>query len=89
MRVCVVAFGPVDTRIHRKMLGSHSFYRLLLPSSSPDRMARLCWQSYRLGRRVVVPGFINGVLAWCARALPFELLLPIVGWLMRPRQERG
>lgn len=89
VRVCVVAFGPVDTRIHRKMLGSHSFYRLLLPSSSPDRMARLCWQSYRLGRRVVVPGFINGVLAWCARALPFELLLPIVGWLMRPRQERG
>jgi short-subunit dehydrogenase len=85
VRVCVVAFGPVDTRIHRKMHGSHSYYRRLLPSSSPDRMARLCWQSYRLGRRVVVPGLINGMLAWSARAMPFELLLPLVGWLMRPR----
>ena len=85
VRVCVVAFGPVDTRIHRKMDGSRSYYRRLLPSSSPDRMARLCWQSYRLGRRVVVPGFTNGILAWSARAMPFELLLPLVGWLMRPR----
>ena len=88
VRVCVVAFGPVDTRIHRKMHGSHSYYRRLLPSSSPDRMARLCWQSYRLGRRVVVPGLFNGVLAWSARAMPFELLLPLVGWLMRPRKSK-
>jgi hypothetical protein len=85
VRVCVVAFGPVDTEIHKKMDGSHSYYRRLLPSTSADRMARLCWQSYRLGRRVVVPGLLNGALAWSARAMPFELLLPLVGWLMRPR----
>jgi len=85
VRVCVVAFGPVDTGIHRKMDGDRSYYRRLLPSSTPERMARLCWQSYRLGRRVVVPGFVNGVLAWSARAMPYELLLPLVGWLMRPR----
>jgi hypothetical protein len=47
--------------------------------------ARLAWRAYRLGRRVVVPGFVNSVLAWSARALPFELLLPVVGWLMEPR----
>jgi hypothetical protein len=85
VRVCVVAFGPVDTRIHRKMDGSRSYYRRLLPSTTPDRMARLCWQSYRMGRRVVVPGLLNGFLAWSARAMPFEILLPLVGWLMRPR----
>jgi short-subunit dehydrogenase len=88
VRVCVVAFGPVDTGIHRKMDGGRSYYRRLLPSSTPERMARLCWQSYRLGRRVVVPGFVNGLLAWSARAMPYELLLPLVGWLMRPRSNR-
>jgi short-subunit dehydrogenase len=85
VRVCAIAFGPVDTDIHRKMRGAHSYYRMLLPSSSPDRMARLAWRAYRLGRRVVVPGFVNNVLAWSARALPFEVLLPLVGWLLKPR----
>jgi short-subunit dehydrogenase len=85
VRICAIAFGPVDTDIHRKMRGSQSYYRLLLPTSSPDRMARLAWRAYRLGRRVVVPGFVNSLLAWSARALPYELLLPFVGWLMKPR----
>lgn len=85
VRVCVIAPGPVETRIHRKMRTNNTFYRLLLPSMSADRMARLAWRSYRLGRRVVVPGFITSVFAWSGRALPFEILLPLVGWLMRPR----
>ena len=85
VRICAIAYGPVDTRIHRKMKGTQSYYRLLLPSASADRMARLSWRAYRLGRRVVVPGFVNGLLAWAARAMPYEFLLPFVGWLMRPR----
>jgi short-subunit dehydrogenase len=85
VRVCVIAPGPIETRIHRKMRTTNTFYRLLLPSISADRMARLAWRSYRLGRRVVVPGFVNSVFAWSGRALPFEILLPLVGWLMRPR----
>lgn len=85
VRICAIAPGPFETRIHRKMRTSNTYYRLLLPSTSADRMARLAWRSYRLGRRVVVPGIVNGVFAWSARAMPFELLLPLVSWLMRPR----
>lgn len=85
VRVCVVAPGPIETGIHRKMRTTNTFYRLLLPSISSDRMARLTWRSYRLGRRVVVPGIVSGLFAWSARAMPYELLLPLVGWLMRPR----
>lgn len=85
VRICAIAFGPVDTPIHKDMAGDRSFYRRLLPSGRPDRMARLAWRSYRLGRRIVVPGAVNGFLAYGAKALPFELLLPIVAWLMRPR----
>jgi short-subunit dehydrogenase len=85
VRVCTVTFGPVRTKMLDDLGGSHSHYKTLFASSSPDRMARLAWRSYRLGRRVVVPGFTTTVLAWWVRAMPFELLLPIVSWLMRPR----
>ena len=51
-------------------------------------MARLAWRSYRMGRRVVVPGIVNSFIAWSARAMPFELLLPLVSWLMKPRVRR-
>jgi uncharacterized protein len=88
IRVCAIAFGPIHTRIHRKMGTVNTYYRLLLPTASADRMARLAWRAYRMGRRVVVPGMVNSVLAWSARAMPFELLLPLVGWLMRPRDWR-
>jgi short-subunit dehydrogenase len=85
VRICAIAPGPFETRIHRKMRTSNTYYRLLLPSTSADRMARLAWRSYRIGRRVVVPGIVNGAFAWSARAMPYEILLPLVSWLMRPR----
>jgi uncharacterized protein len=85
VRVCAIACGPVETRIHRKMNASNTYYRALLPSASADRMARLAWRSYRMGRRVVVPGIVNSFIAWSARTMPFELLLPLVDWLMKPR----
>ena len=88
VRVCAIACGPIETRIHRKMNAVNTFYRVLLPSSSADRMARLAWRSYRMGRRVVVPGIVNSFIAWSARAMPFELLLPLVSWLMKPRVRR-
>jgi hypothetical protein len=88
VRVCAIACGPIETRIHRKMNAGNTFYRALLPSSSADRMARLAWRSYRMGRRVVVPGIVNSFMAWSARAMPFELLLPLVSWLMKPRVRR-
>ena len=87
VRICAIAPGPIETKIHRKMRTTNTFYRLLLPSISADRMARLSWRSYRLGRRVVVPGIVNGFFAWSARAMPFEILLPLVSWLMRPRHK--
>jgi short-subunit dehydrogenase len=85
VRICTVTFGPVRTQMLDELGGSRTHYKSLFASSSPERMARLAWRSYRLGRRVVVPGFTTTVLAWWVRAAPLGLLLPLVGWLMRPR----
>src|SRR5689334_14299682 len=89
VRICVLAPGPIEPRIHEKMGTSTTCDRALRPSASPDRMARLAWRSYRLGRRVVVPGLLNSCLAWSARAMPYELIVPFVGWLMKPRASEG
>jgi short-subunit dehydrogenase len=88
VRVCAIACGPVETGIHRKMNAVNTFYRMLIPSYTPDQIAALAWRSYRLGRRVVVPGVVNSLLAWTMRAIPFELVLPIVDLLMKPRSRR-
>ena len=32
VRVCAIACGPVETRIHRKMNAANTYYRALLPS---------------------------------------------------------
>ena len=88
VRVCAIACGPIETRIHRKMNTANTYYRALLPSSSADRMARLAWRSYRMGRRVAVPGIVSSFIAWSVRAMPFELLLPLVSFLMKPRMRR-
>jgi uncharacterized protein len=88
VRVCAIACGPVETGIHRKMNAVHTLYRTLIPSYSADQLAALAWRSYRLGRRVVVPGVVNSLLAWTMRAIPFELVLPIVDLLMKPRGRR-
>jgi hypothetical protein len=67
--VCVIAFGPVATRIHHKMRTTNTYYRMLLPTASADRMVRLAWRAYRMGRRVVVPGLVNSFLAWSSRVI--------------------
>jgi hypothetical protein len=41
-----------------------------------------------LGCRLVVPGLFNKLLAIALRILPHTLLLPLIGWLLLPREER-
>lgn len=87
VRICAFAPGPIETGIHVKMDTTTTLYRFLLPSSSPQTTARLAWRSYRLACRVVVPGLINACLAWSGRALPFNIVVPIAAFLMKPRTE--
>lgn len=86
VRVCAMAFGPINTQIHRKMGTLDTLYRMILPTAQPERMAAMAWRSFRLGRRVVVPGLVNGLLAASVRVLPFGVMLPLAAWLMKPRR---
>ena len=86
VRLTVVAPGPVDTSFHEAMGAESSFYRLLLPALSPERTANSAYSGYVLGRCLVVPGVTNTIMAIALRILPHTLLLPLVGWLLHPRE---
>ncbi len=88
VRLMALAPGPVDTGFHAAMGSEFSFYRRLILPLSPQGTANAAYRGYVLGCHVVVPGVINKVLALALRIFPHALLLPLVGWLLRPQQER-
>ena len=61
VRVSALAPGPVDTRFHHDMGADRSLYRLVLPSMTPDRVARSAYRGFMFGQRVIVPGIFNTV----------------------------
>jgi uncharacterized protein len=89
VRVSVLAPGPVDTGFHAAMGAEHAFYRQLLFALSPEAAARAGYRGYVLGCRLIVPGLLNKVLAVALRILPHTALMPLIGWLLRPREERS
>jgi uncharacterized protein len=85
VRVCALAPGPVDTQFHARMGAETAMYRALMLPASAKFVARIGFWGYRLGLRVVVPGLVNPFLALAMRIMPHRILIPIVGWLLKPR----
>ena len=85
VRVSVVAPGPVATRFHAKMRSEQSLYHRLLPAPGAGVIAWWSLTGFRLGARVIVPGFFNCLMLAGLRFLPHRLVIPLVGWLLKPR----
>ena len=88
VRVMALAPGPVDTGFHHAMGAELSFYRQLMVALSTDQTARAAYRGYILGRRLVVPGITAKLLQIALWIIPHALLLPLIGWLLRRREER-
>lgn len=85
VRICAVAPGPVETGFHEDMGAETAFYRDLLPALSPERVAAAIWWQFKLGKRVVIPGILPMVGMPALRILPHMLSVPLIGWLLKPR----
>lgn len=82
VRIAVVLPGPVETRFHARMDAEGSLYRHFLASATPERVAKLSLRGYRLGRRVISPGFIPTLAVPVLRVLPHAVTVPIINWLL-------
>jgi short-subunit dehydrogenase len=84
VRVCAVAPGPVNTAFHERMGAEGAWYRRLVPPLAPATVAWWTERGFTLGARVIVPGLINMLMSLALRLVPHRILVPIVGWLLRP-----
>lgn len=88
VRLMALAPGPVDTGFHRAMGAELSFYRQMIFALSAEQTARAAYCGYVLGFHLLVPGLINKMLQIALSIIPHMLLLPLIGWLLLPREER-
>jgi short-subunit dehydrogenase len=83
VRVSALLPGPVDTGFHRNMGAEASLYRLILPSMTPDRVARGAYRGFMFGQRVIVPGLFNTAAVLALKVLPHVVTVPIVYGLLK------
>ena len=89
VRVVALAPGPVNTDFHRRMGSEQSFYRYLVPPTTAEAAAAAGYRGFALGWRVIVPGIFNPILALVMHILPHRIVIPIIGWLLKPRGTGG
>lgn len=89
VRVSVLAPGPVETLFHERMGAETALYRLLLPAMRAAAVARAARRGFLLGHRVILPGLMAAPLALAMRLLPDAVIVPLLGWLLRPRGTRN
>lgn len=85
VRITAVAPGPVRTGFHDKMGADRDLYRWLIPSLAPETVVGWAVTAHNLGFRVVVPGFLNNILALSLRLMPHRISVLVQGLLFYPR----
>ncbi len=84
-RIAVFAPGPVRTGFHARMGAEGSLYRWLMPAPGPSMAAGSAVRWFEWGRTVITPGIVGSLMAIVMRLTPHPILVPIVGWLLKPR----
>jgi uncharacterized protein len=89
VKVSVVAPGVVSTGLHDKAGTQNSRYLLWFPHWTPEQVAKLAYRRFKRGWSVTTPGFTNKLGAFVMRFAPDFMLVPMMGWLFRVRDEQG
>ena len=81
---CVVA-----TRLHAKAGSQNSRYLYLFPALTPEQVAKTAYRRFSRGWSTSLPGFSNKLGAFIVRFVPDFLLVPVMGWFFRVRDDEG
>jgi len=89
VRVSVVVPGVVTTALHRKAGAQNSRYLSWFPPWTPEEVARLAYRRFNRGWSLTMPGIINKLGAFALRFFPDFLVVPLMGWFFRVRDDEG
>lgn len=89
VRVSVLAPGVVTTELHAKAGAQNSRYLLVFPNMTTETVARIAYARFKRGWSVIIPGWLNATSAFIVRFVPAFMLVPLMGWLFRMRDDEG
>ncbi|HZJ11544.1 MAG TPA: SDR family oxidoreductase [Methyloceanibacter sp.] len=89
VRVSALAPGTTATGLHAKAGAENSRYAMLLPAMTSEHLARVAYRKFKRGRKVIVVGWFNRLSVLAQHFTPQLLLVPMMGWLFRVRDEEG
>jgi short-subunit dehydrogenase len=89
VKVTVVTPGVVSTRLHDKAGTLNSRYLLWFPHWTPEQVASLAYRRFKRGWSVTMPGITNKLGAFVMRFVPDFMLIPLMGWFFRLRDDQG
>jgi len=85
VRVSAVAPGPVQTRFHQRAGAWNSNYLKMPGGISAERVARGAYLGFFLRQIVIVPGGLAFLASVFSRIIPYAILTPFIGWLLKKR----
>ena len=89
VRISVVVPGVVATKLHDKAGSQNSRYLYWFPHWTPEEVASLAYRRFKRGWSVTMPGIGNKLGAFVMRFVPDFLLIPLMGWFFRVRDDEG
>ena len=89
VRVMRAGAGARQHQFHARMGARDALYRYFVPPAS----AQIAWRApataaSRWAGASWCPGLLNPFLALAMRIMPHRIVIPIVGWLLKPRRRR-
>ena len=82
VRMTAILPGPVETRFHGKMNADEARYRGVLPTLTPEFVARSALRAFKRGQTISVPGTPGPLAAFLIRVVPHPISVPVTGWLL-------
>ena len=86
VRVTALCPGPVPTGFQERANPGRGLSFPFLLRMSADRVAEEGWRGFEQGRRVVIPGFFNKLVAFFAQHSPRSLVLPLASVVATKRR---
>jgi uncharacterized protein len=86
VRVTALCPGLVPTNFHKRSNPGKIPRLSQLRGMSAEKCAAIGWRGFEAGRRVVIPGFLNKLIAFFSPRMPRRSVLAVAAYLSRSRR---